>query len=459
VNPASTQGSKLNLALQAQAAPSSAKSTPAYNTLVTALFGDKGFHPSEPRTLEQAGLTEAFIESLVCKHLKALGTASGHMLAEAICLPFGLLEERCQKLRARQWLTHKGAAALHDYMYALTDQGREQAQSMHEACGYVGPAPVKLSDYITSVDAQSITAEAPKREQLEEALRDISVNAALLARLGPAINSGAGLFLYGAPGNGKTTLAERLALCFGQEIWIPKTLIANGEIIKLYDPSYHTKVNTSRVKIVRQDGHDQRWIKIRRPTVIVGGELTMDCLELRHDPRTNLSEAPLQMKSNCGSLLIDDFGRQRMDPMELLNRWIVPLDKHYDFLSLASGKKIQVPFDQLILFSTNLEPKDLVDEAFLRRIPYKINVPDPDEEEFHQLFRLCAPTLGCEYCADAVEYLLAKHYRPLTRNLRRCHPRDLLLQIRNYCAYSGEPLAMKPEYFDLAVENYFTMVG
>src|SRR5215831_2238612 len=185
----------------------------------------------------------------------------------------------------------------------------------------------------------------------------------------------------------------------------------------------------------------------------------MDSLEIRHNPHTKVGEAPLQMKSICGSLLIDDFGRQRMNPLDLLNRWIVPLEKRYDFLTLASGKKIQVPFDQLIIFSTNLEPKDLVDEAFLRRIPYKINVPDPDEGEFHYLFQLSAPTVGCTYDREAVEHLLAKHYRPLNRAMRRCHPRDLLLQIHNYCAYNDLPMEMKAEYFDLVVENYFTVVG
>jgi hypothetical protein len=185
----------------------------------------------------------------------------------------------------------------------------------------------------------------------------------------------------------------------------------------------------------------------------------MDCLEIRHDPRSNTSEAPLQLKSNCGSLLIDDFGRQRLDPMQLLNRWIVPLEKRYDFLTLASGKKIQVPFDQLILFSTNLEPKDLVDEAFLRRIPYKIHVPDPDEAEFHQLFQRCAEGAGCACDHEAVEDLLKRHYRQTKRPLRRCHPRDLLSQIQNYCAYHGLPLELKTEYLDHAVEDYFTVMG
>jgi predicted ATPase with chaperone activity len=428
-------------------------------TLIATLLGDKGFQPLEAENLEQAGLSESLVEALICKHLKVRGNGSGRNLAEDICLPFHTLEERFQKLKSRKWLTHTGGAPLNDYMYTLTDLGRDQAELFHKTCAYAGPAPVPLNDYITSVDAQTITAESPQRQQLEAAFGDISIDVSMFTRLGPAVNSGAGLFLYGAPGNGKTTLAERITLCFGQEIWVPRALIADGEIIKLFDPAYHHEVTASQTRLLRQDCLDQRWVKVRRPTVVVGGELTMDCLEIRHDPRTNTSEAPLQMKSNCGSLLIDDFGRQRMDPMELLNRWIVPLEKRYDFLTLASGKKIQVPFDQLIVFSTNLEPKDLVDEAFLRRIPYKINVNDPDEKEFHRLFQLCAPGLGCEYDQAAVEYLLEKHYRGCNRRLRRCHPRDLLLQIRNYCAYLGLPMALKPEYLDIAVENYFTVVG
>jgi predicted ATPase with chaperone activity len=428
-------------------------------TLIAALLADGGFQPLEAQTLQQAGLSETLVEALICKHLKLLGQATGRGLAECLCLPFRVLEERFQWLRSRQWLTHTGAAPLNDYVYALTDHGREQAEMLYKTCAYVGPAPVPLNDYITSVDAQTIAAEAPRREQLEEAFRDISVDVSLFARLGPAVNSGAGLFLYGAPGNGKTTLAERITLCFGQEIWMPKTLIAESEIIKLYDPAYHQAVNVSQDRLLRQDCLDQRWIRIRRPTVVVGGELTMDCLEIRHDPRTNTSEAPLQLKSNCGSLLIDDFGRQRLDPAQLLNRWIIPLEKRYDFLTLASGKKIQVPFDQLIIFSTNLEPRELVDEAFLRRIPYKISVSNPDEAEFHRLFELSAQAAGCAYDAAAVEYLLETHYRPVNRPMRRCHPRDLLLQIRNYCAYEGLPMEMQAEYFDAAVGAYFTVVG
>ena len=426
---------------------------------LSALLAGEPFRPAEPRNLEETGLNEGLVDSLILKHLAAVGTERGRGLAEQLCLPYGILENRFQKLRSRQLLTHKGGAPLNDFYYSLSDQGREYTQLLHDACSYHGPAPVPLSDYITSVDAQTIRAEAPKREQLEKAFRDISVNPEIFASLGPAVNSGAGLFLYGAPGNGKTTLAERVTLCFGQAIWIPRTLLAEAEIIKLYDPAYHQEVETLQKDLLRTDSHDRRWVKIRRPTVVAGGELTMDSLEIRHNPHTNISEAPLQLKSNCGSLLIDDFGRQRINHVELLNRWIVPLEKQYDFLTLSSGKKIQVPFDQLIIFSTNLRPGDLVDEAFLRRIPYKINVPDPDAQEFHRLFQLCAPGMHCEYDADAVNYLLEKHYQPHQRPLRRCHPRDLLLQIHNYCAYNDLEMEMKAEYFDQVVDNYFTVAG
>ncbi len=268
------------------------------------------------------------------------------------------------------------------------------------------------------------------------------------------MNSGAGLFLYGEPGNGKSTLAKRITNCFGQLIWIPHAIIEDNQIIKLYDPSLHS-VESDSTASLEGLSYDHRWLKIRRPTVVVGGELTMDGLEIRHDAQSNISEAPLQMKSNCGCFLIDDFGRQRIEPRELLNRWIVPLESRFDFLTLSTGKKIQVPFEQLIIFSTNLEPSDLVDEAFLRRIPYKIHVKDPDEAEFHLLFEIYARSFRCEYRPDVVDHLLQHHYQAAGRPLRRCHPRDLLTQIRNYCVYNDLPIEMCDDYFDRVVKNYF----
>jgi len=429
------------------------------DSLLAAVLSDEGFFPPEPRSLEDTGLAVSLVESLVIKHLAVTGTASGRTIAEAVCLPFGILEPLFQGLRSRQIMVHTGSAPLNDYYYNLTEQGRDRAQASRQACAYTGAAPVPLSEYILSVEAQTIRAEAPKRARLEKAFADISINPNLFDSLGPAVNSGAGLFLYGAPGNGKSTLARRITVCFGQQIWLPQTLIEDGQIIKLYDAVYHDAVENRPSSIVKTASYDRRWIKVRRPTVVVGGELTMDALEIRHDAVSNTSEAPLQMKSNCGCLLIDDFGRQRIEPAELLNRWIIPLECGQDFLTLATGKKIKVPFEQLIIFSTNLEPKDLVDEAFLRRIPYKIQINDPDEEEFQYLFEIYAIAAGCEYRRDVVEQLLQTHYRAHNLPLRRCHPRDLLNQVRNYCVYNGLPLEMRREYFDRVVKSYFTVLA
>lgn len=417
-------------------------------------YGIAAFEPQAPRTLDDSGLSDAFVDALIAKFLFIHGKLTGRATAEAICLPFGVIDERLRCLRNQQIVMHVGSAAVNDYTYSLTSQGKETAQLCFNQSAYLGPAPVPFSDYVISVEAQSITAEVPNRDRLILAFQDITVTPDLLDALGPAINSGSGLFLYGAPGNGKSTLATRITMCFGQHIWIPKSIIADGEVIKLFDPAYHEPVPSSESSLLMKD-FDARWVKIRRPTVTAGGELTLDSLDIRHDPHARVSEAPLQMKSNCGSLLIDDFGRQRADLFQLLNRWIIPLENRYDFLQLATGKKIQVPFDQLMILSTNLDPTDLVDEAFLRRIPYKLFVPDPDREEFEDIFRLACDQMDIPFCAEAFEHLVATHYQD--RPMRRCHPRDLLFQIQNYCRYTNAAVEMTPALLDRAVKSYFAM--
>jgi hypothetical protein len=312
--------------------------------------------------------------------------------------------------------------------------------------------------YVNSVEAQCISTESPTDEDLREACAGISVDEKLFDLIGPAVNSGGGMFLFGSPGNGKSTLAKRLTACFGQEMWVPRTIVEDDRIIKLFDSAYHQERVESAGTLIKASDYDRRWVRIRRPTVTVGGELTMESLEMRHDPVSNTSEAPLQLKSNGGCLLIDDFGRQRINPAELLNRWIIPLECGHDFLTLSTGRKIQVPFEQLIIFSTNLEPRDLVDEAFLRRIPYKIEIGDPSEDEFYQIFKLAAKQYECEYRPDTVRYLLETYYRNSGRALRRCHPRDLLKQIRNYCRYRRLPIEMRPEYIDRVAGSYFTVI-
>lgn len=426
------------------------------DSLIAALGLDDGFRPQEPRTLQDTGLSEAFVEDLILKYLAGVGSDSGRSIADVLCLPLAILEDLFASMRSRQDISPTGSAMLGDHIYRLSDAGRERALRAMRECAYVGPAPVPLDDYVSSVHAQSIANEKPRRRQLEKAFSDIHVEPEMLRQLGPAINAGKGMFIYGPPGNGKTTIAERITRCFGQNILIPHAIVQDGRIIKLYDASCHREVRTSSESLLRAADCDRRWVRIARPTVVVGGELTMDSLELKHDPVANVSEASLQLKSNGGCLLIDDFGRQRIDPTALLNRWIIPLENRVDYLSLSSGKKIQVPFEQLIIFSTNLEPHDLADDAFLRRIPFKIEVGAPSVEEFHLLFRIFSEKRGIECPPAMVDYLIENHYMAHNRPLRRCHARDLLDQVIHYCDYNELPMEVNEDYLDHAVSVYFT---
>jgi predicted ATPase with chaperone activity len=417
------------------------------------------FRPQQVTGFESAGLNDARVESLVLKYLLAVGTATGRNIAEELGLPFGIFPEFLRQLKNQQIVAYTNAAAVNDYCYTLTDSGRSRAKLYMDECAYVGPAPVPFAAYVRSIGLQTITAEKPKEADLRRAFEDLLISEEMFRLLGPAINSGRGMFLYGYPGNGKTSIAERITRCFGTTVWIPRVVECEGQIIKLFDPANHDLIDAPAGGILREDDLDHRWVEIRRPTIVAGGELTMENLEIHFDPVTKVCEAPLQMKSNNGTFLIDDFGRQRMAPIELLNRWIVPLEKRYDFLRLPNGKKIRVPFDQLILFSTNLEPKQLVDEAFLRRIPYKINATDPTEAMFREMFEMFAPKLGFpEVNRAAIDYLIERHYRAVNRPFRCCQPRDLLLQVLNHCVYNDLPLELTPEYFDFAAGNYFTVM-
>jgi predicted ATPase with chaperone activity len=420
---------------------------------------EEEFKPAEPQSIAETGLTSEEIEKLILKYLLARGSGNGRRIAQQICLPFSLLDPLMKGLKQEQLIVFKGAATMGDYEYALTELGRERSRRFTEECTYFGAAPVTLRDYLNAMARQSISKQQATVDDLKEAFGDLIISEKMLSRLGPAINSGRGMFLFGEPGNGKTSIAERVTNCFGSTIWIPRALGIDGDIIRIYDPAVHELVDQPTSDgIFNLTGIDARWIHIRRPTVVVGGELTMEELEVRQNAVTKICESPLQLKSNCGTLVIDDFGRQRMPVTVLLNRWIVPLEKRYDYLNLPSGKKIQVPFDQIIIFSTNLEPRDLVDGAFLRRIPYKIQVTDPTEEQFHKLCEIMAPNLGFQYNKAAVDYLIEKHYKPTNRPMRACQPRDLLLQVRNYCNYNNIPKVMTPETFDFACENYFSIM-
>ncbi len=419
------------------------------------------FAPRVPATFHEAGLDPGVVEALVVKYLAIVGSATGGEIAKELCLPTKPVIDHLTILKQQQIVVYVGSAHMGDFTYTLTDAGRDRASRFLAESMYVGPAPVPLDAYIESVAAQTITVMQPREADLRKAFNDLLISQEMFNVLGPAINSGRGMFLYGAPGNGKTSIAERITRCFGDTVYIPKCLIVDGLIVKLFDAANHEELAAKQDSIFKKDQIDERWVKIRRPTIVAGGELTMNLLEVQFNPTSKTCEAPLQLKSNCGTLLIDDFGRQRMPPIELLNRWIVPLEKRYDFLTLPTGKKVRVPFDQLIIFSTNLEPRDLCDEAFLRRIPYKINVCDPTEAEFRKLFEFVGPQMGFEINAEgqaAVDHLIETHYRRHDRPFRCCQPRDLTLQVRNRCLYLGQPLKLTPELFDYAVSAYFTVL-
>lgn len=420
---------------------------------------EEGFFPQQPKNLVETGISADCIERLLLKFMLQVGTASGRDMCRQVRLPFHVLDPLLRQLKQDQVVAIVGSAEAGDYIYTLTDGARERARRFVEECTYFGAAPVRLSSYVQAVAAQTMNGQTANEAALRNAFSDLIMNKAMLERLGPAVNSGRGCFLFGQPGNGKTSIAERVTASFGQNIWIPRCIEIDGDLIRLFDPQVHEEVPLSQnTGLLDKTDVDQRWVRIKRPTVIAGGELTMEELEITQNPTTKICEAPLQLKSNCGTLVIDDFGRQRMPVDELLNRWIVPLEKRYDFLNLPSGKKIQVPFDQLIIFSTNLEPKDLVDGAFLRRIPYKIEVPDPTEAEYRELFELMCKLTKIEFKQDMLDYLVETHYLGAERPFRACQPRDLLLQVKNLCIYLEKPPALSKDAIDAAVDNYFSVM-
>ena len=424
-----------------------------------AVADGNNFLPKEPTSFAEAGISSALVEEIVIKFLLARGEASMREVSEQICLPFRLVEEIVLRLKAEQVLGYVDQAAMNDYICRLTEMGRDRGQRYSSMCSYFGSAPVAFNDYVDSVNAQTINNQNPTQEDLERAFSDLLIDPQLMVKLGPAVNSGKGMFLFGYPGNGKTSIAERITAAFGPYVWIPRSITMDRDIVRLFDPMNHEEAPLEPGEsLLANTSFDKRWVRIKRPTIVVGGELTMEHLEIQYNAQTGISEAPVQMKSNTGLLLIDDFGRQRMSVDELLNRWIVPLEKRYDFLNTSNGKKVLVPFDQLVVFSTNLEPKDLVDDAFLRRIPYKIEVANPSIENFVKLFEIMCRIYKFEWRPDMIKYLIEKHYLPTDRPFRNCHPRDLLLQVVNYSKYLKIDRELTCESLDFACENYFSIM-
>jgi len=415
--------------------------------------------PKAPHTLEETGLGVDAIEQLIVKMLFT-GEATGQMLADRTGLAFTMLEPIIERIRAALQVEVRGSgggAGSVTYRYALTDLGRDRAKQYFEINHYVGPAPVPLAAYVAGVKALAAVRGDVDARRLRQGFSHLVVSDAVLERLGPAMNAAKAVFLYGPPGNGKTVLGEGMGRSLGGEMYVPYAIDVDGQIVTFYDPINHERVDreTESSSVINGPQVDRRWVRVRRPVAIVGGELTLDMLDLTFNPLSKLHEAPIQLKANGGVFLVDDFGRQRIRPQELLNRWIVPLESRVDYLTLNTGRKFQVPFDVLVVFATNLDPASLADEAFLRRIPYKIPVGDPTPDEFNQIFELNCRRRNLRFHSVMVTYLQRRHYEPTGRPMRSCHPRDLIEQVEALCRYRGIEPNITRELLDRACQNYF----
>ena len=420
-----------------------------------------GLAPPEPRSVEDTGLKMGVLSDIALKYLYYTGNASGLELADEIRLPWpGVVEAVVDFLVTEKLADLRGGKGFGraSTEFTLTDKGREYARDALGRSTYVGPAPIPIEQYNRIVTAQSGENPVLGVDDLRQGLSHLVVSEEIIHKLGPAVNSGRSMFLYGPPGNGKTSLAEAVSRMLGGEVYVPHCLEIDSQIVKVYDAMIHTPVDFSDQRDPagrkQQVEMDRRWLLCRRPTVIVGGELTLQTLDLIYSETARFYEAPFQVKANGGMLLIDDFGRQRVHPADLLNRWIVPLEKKIDFLTLHTGKKFEIPFDQLIVFSTNLDPKELVDEAFLRRIKYKIEVTDPDEEAYRQIFRQVCEGAQIPYHDQAVTYLVQHCYRPKNLALRACHPRDIVNLIKDAARYWQVTPALSKELIDQAVQVF-----
>ncbi len=412
------------------------------------------FLPKEPATLEETGLNRTFLSEHFLRVLYNKGRSTGRELADHMCLFYRIVEDLITDLRKGEQIDIVGQRGFGDvyYEYVLTSRGQEAAMAAMRKTQYVGPTPVEFHDWIASVKAQTVKNVKVTRRNIRDAFDDLVIDESILNMVGPAVNSGSSVMLFGYPGNGKTTIAERITRLMGDDIFIPHTVYADGAVIKLYDAIVHEKP-----RIPLQEGleYDRRWVRIARPVVIVGGELTLHQLNLIFNETSRIYEAPFQMKANCGIFLIDDFGRQQVRVFDLLNRWIVPLEKNYDYLNTVTGQKIQIPFDQLIMFSTNLDPKDLGDEALLRRIKFKFEIIDPTEDQWREIWKIMCRIRHVAYDERAVDYLVAKWYAPDSRPFRMCQPRDILDQLISIARYNMETPTLSADLLDAACLTYF----
>ena len=427
-------------------------------------FGNRPV-PPVPETLENTGLSPEALVDLVLKSLYVQGARTGQQLTDTIRIPFALIDDRLLDLQQRQFVEVRGAKGhgRGGYTFDLTGKGRERAREAMDSNQYVGPAPVPLAKYREWVERQSIKGVSVSREGIEVGFSHLVLDPKFLDQLGPAINSAKSMFLYGDSGNGKTNLAESIARMMGGDLVVPYAVDVDGHVMVLYDPVHHRALPEGRVNGNQSDEdwlepvhvYDRRFARVQRPVVFTGGELTLDQLDLQYDSHSKVYQAPFQVKANGGVLIIDDFGRQRVRPRDLLNRWIVPLEKRMDYLTLHTGHKFPVPFDSLLIFATNLDPLDLVDEAFLRRIHYKIFVPSPTKEEYQKIFRRICVSRQIAYRNEAVDWIYENFYGRLGIPPRSCHPRDVVDHLCDYARFVDSEPVLAEHLLQGACASYF----